>query len=221
MTGLAAGVAAPDTGGDSMSIAAKAYRPRASASALDRAPERSNLRGMERLAESVIVPAGPGDAVSLAEVHVKAWRETYPGLLPAQYLERMSVPMHAARWRRQLTRARSGEVVLAVEGPDGLAAYCAGASGGSGEAEIFTLYLLKSAQGGGLGRRLFETTARVLQAQGSSSLKVRVLNGNQRAMGFYAHLGGVAAGERPVTGWGGSLRETVYVWRDIGVLARG
>jgi hypothetical protein len=48
-----------------------------------------------------------------------------------------------------------------------------------------------------------------------------VLNGNQRAMGFYAHLGGVPAAERPVSGWGGSLRETQYVWRDIGVLTCG
>ena len=38
-----------------------------------------------------IVPAGPGDAAELALVHVQAWRETYPGVLPAAYLARMSV----------------------------------------------------------------------------------------------------------------------------------
>ncbi|MGH7022712.1 MAG: GNAT family N-acetyltransferase [Caulobacteraceae bacterium] len=174
---------------------------------------------MERLAESVIVPAGPGDAAALAAVHVHSWRETYAGLLPAQYLERMSAPVHATRWRRQLTRARPGEVVMAVEGPKGITAYCAGAVGaGSTEAEIFTLYLLRSVQGSGLGRRLFETTARVLAAQGAKSLRVWVLNGNERATGFYAHLGGVPAAERPVTGWGGTLRETGYRWSDIAVL---
>jgi ribosomal protein S18 acetylase RimI-like enzyme len=178
---------------------------------------------MERLAESVIVPAGPGDSAELAEVHVKSWRETYPGLLPAQYLERMSTAAHATRWRRQLIRARAGEVVMAAEGPSGLIAYCAGAvdARGPGEAEIFTLYLLKGAQGFGLGRRLFETTARVLEAQGAQALSVSVLNGNERAMGFYAHLGGVPAGERPVSGWGGALRETTYRWRDIGRLTGG
>ena len=175
---------------------------------------------MERLAESVIVPAGPGDAGALAEVHVRSWRETYPGLLPAQYLERMSVPVHATRWRRQLTRARPGEVVMAVEGPGGLTAYCAGAvdMAGGGESEIFTLYLLKSAQGCGLGRRLFETAARVLEAQGATSLRVWVLNGNERARGFYAHLGGAPAGERQVTGWGGALKETAFRWSDIRAL---
>jgi GNAT superfamily N-acetyltransferase len=173
---------------------------------------------MERLAEFAIVPAGPGDAAALAEVHVAAWRETYPGLLPAGYLERMSPPVHAARWRRQLTRARSGEVVLAAEGPNGLTAYCAGAVKG-GAAEIFTLYLLRRVQGLGLGRRLFATTARVLAAQGAASLDVWVLNGNDNAMAFYAHLGGEAVAERSVSGWGGGLMETLFRWPDIGELA--
>ncbi|HEY1447699.1 MAG TPA: GNAT family N-acetyltransferase [Caulobacteraceae bacterium] len=173
---------------------------------------------MERLAESIIIPAGPGDAVSLAEVHVNAWRETYPGLLPSQYLARMSVGAHATRWRRQLACPRTGEVVLVAEGPHGLTAYCAGALAEDGEAEIFTLYLLKSVQGSGLGRRLFATSARVLEAEGALALKVWVLNGNERARGFYAHLGGTPVAERPVSGWGGGLMETAYSWSRIGAL---
>ena len=174
---------------------------------------------MERLAEFAIVPAGPGDAAALAQVHVAAWRETYPGLLPAAYLQRMSQPVHAARWRRQLTRAAVGEVVLVAEGPSGLTAYCAGALKG-GAAEVFTLYLLRRVQGLGLGRRLLATTARVLQAQGAQSLDVWVLNGNDNAMAFYAHLGGAAVAERPVSGWGGGLMETLYRWNNISELAR-
>ena len=176
---------------------------------------------MERLAESIIVPAGPGDAAGLAEVHVSAWRETYGGLLPAVYLERMSTAVHAARWRRQLMRARPGDVTLVAEGRRGLTAYCAGAVRGGGEAEIFTLYLLKSVQGYGLGRRLFATAARVLEAEGALALTVWVLNGNVRARGFYAHLGGTPVAERPVSGWGAGLGETAYRWRQIGSLARG
>jgi GNAT superfamily N-acetyltransferase len=175
---------------------------------------------MERLAEFAIVPAGPGDASALAEVHVTAWRETYPGLLPTAYLDRMSPPVHAARWRRQLTWARASEVVLVAEALQGLTAYCAGAVKGA-TAEIFTLYLLRRVQGLGLGRRLFATAARVLAAQGARALDVWVLNGNDRAMAFYAHLGGKHAAERPVSGWGGGLTETLYRWTDIGELARG
>ena len=174
---------------------------------------------MERLAEFVIVPAGPGDAAALAEVHVRAWRETYRGLLPELYLQRMSAAQHAQRWRRQLTRARPGEVVLAAEGPRGVMGYCAGAIVGGTEAEIFTLYLLRASQGCGLGRRLMEMTARALTAQGAKSLRLWVLNGNDKAMGFYAHLGGVPVSDRPSPGWSGALRETAVRWSDIRALA--
>jgi ribosomal protein S18 acetylase RimI-like enzyme len=196
-----------------------AYSRDRPSSALDRAGARRNLSIMERLAEFVIVPAGPGDAAALAEVHVKAWRETYRGLLPDLYLERMSVAQHAQRWRRQLTRARTGEVVLAAEGPRGVIGYCAGAVVGGAEAEIFTLYLIKAAQGGGLGRRMLEMTALALAAQGARSLRLWVLNGNDRAMGFYEHLGGVAVSERPSPGWSGAMRETAFRWSDIRALA--
>ena len=187
-------------------------------SALDRTAPWRNLSNMERLAEFVIVPAGPGDAASLAEVHVRAWRETYRGLLPELYLERMSNTQHAQRWRRQLTRARLGEVVLAAEGRHGVVGYCAGAIVGGTEAEVFTLYLVKAAQGLGLGRRLLEMTARGLAAQGAKSLRLWVLNGNDAAMAFYDHLGGVPVSERPSPGWSGALREIAYRWSDIEIL---
>ena len=178
---------------------------------------------MERLADTFIVPAGPGDAGGLARVHVRSWRETYAGLLPDGYLERMHPALYARRWRQQLTRARPGEMVLVAEGPDGLIGYCAGLfdADAAPRAEIHTLYLLREAQGFGLGRRLVQTAARAFQGQGAEVLTLWVLAGNTRAQGFYAHLGGVPAGERPVQGWGGGLTELRYDWNDIGALAKG
>lgn len=176
---------------------------------------------MERLAETIIVPAGPGDSAGLARVHVQSWRETYPGLLPADYLDRMSVPLYARRWRHQLTRARPGELVLVAEGPHGLIGYGAGAfdDAAGPRAEVFTLYLLRSAQGFGLGRRLMETAARAFAGQGAQSLTLWVLAGNARARRFYHHMGGALAAERPVRGWGGGLTEVRFDWSDIAALA--
>jgi ribosomal protein S18 acetylase RimI-like enzyme len=176
---------------------------------------------MERLADSIIVPAGPGDAIGLARVHVQSWKETYPGLLPADYLERMNPALYARRWRQQLMRARSGELVLVAEGPDGLIGYCAGARDAdtSPRAEIFTLYLLRRAQGFGLGARLMQAAARAFEGQGARSLSLWVLAGNTRAQRFYGHLGGLVAGERAVRGWGGGLTERRYDWNDISTIA--
>jgi ribosomal protein S18 acetylase RimI-like enzyme len=172
---------------------------------------------MERLAEAVILPAGPGDAANLARVHVAAWRSTYPGLLPQAYLNAMNPRLHAKRWRLQLARPRAGEVVMAAEGPTGIVGYCQGAANGR-ESEVFTLYLLKSAQKVGLGRQLLIATARVLKANEARMLRVWVLSGNNPARGFYERLGGRLIAERPVSGWGGGLNEVCYVWDDIETL---
>ncbi|HEX7759825.1 MAG TPA: GNAT family N-acetyltransferase [Caulobacteraceae bacterium] len=174
---------------------------------------------MERLAQHVIFPAGPADAAALGEVHVQAWRESYQGLLPQAYLAAMNPGVHAARWRRQLTRDTPGDIVLAVEGARGLVGYCAGGllkgPDKLADAEVFTLYLLKAAKGRGLGARLLGAAASVLAAQGATSMVIWVLSDNAAARGFYAHLGGRVLGERPVRGWGGGLKETAYRWADI------
>ncbi len=180
----------------------------------------AKLAPMQRLDDILIIAAGPGDAADLAEVHVRAWRETYAGLLPAAYLAQMNPRLHARRWRRQLDAARSSEIVLAAEGRQGLVGYCAGLSGAAdGEAEVSTLYVLRSMQRLGLGRRLLGAAARVLQARGAERLTLWVLNGNLPAQAFYDHLGGEVAAERPVRGWGGGYRESAYRWADIGELA--
>ena len=177
---------------------------------------------MERLDDIVILTAGPGDAVALAEVHVRSWRETYKDILPDAYLARMSVASHAKRWSQHLLRRRSQGVVIVAEAPGGLVGYCAGelltGAPGGVEAEIQTLYLLRAAQSMGNGRRLLRAASRVLEAQGAGSLLIWVLNENRRARRFYDHLGGVVAAERAVRGWGESLRETAYVWSEIAAL---
>ena len=176
---------------------------------------------MQRLAQAVIVPAGPGDADALARLHVATWRETYVGLLPAGYLGAMDVKRHARRWRAQLAASVKPAPVLVAEQRGGLAGYCAGGRASGADAEVFTLYVLKRAQGGGLGAELLRDMARVLKADGAVSLHLWVLAGNDRARAFYQHLGGAADRSRPVAGWGGGLVETRYVWPSIAALADG
>ncbi len=174
---------------------------------------------VEGLLDCAIVPAGPGDAAALAQVHVKSWRETYPGLLPQTYLNGMRAQAHARRFYRALMRSKPGEVTLIAEAADGPLGYVAGArisaDGRPADAEVFTLYILKQAQGVGLGKALLGAAARVLKAEGAASLMLWVLSANQRARQFYEHLGGVAFAEAPSHGWGDGLLETAYRWTEI------
>lgn len=163
-----------------------------------------------------ITPAGPADAVDLARVHVQAWRETYPGILPDAYLARLSPMIHARRWRARLRRL--DEVTLTAEDRDGLVGYASGEpsrSGAPGEAEITTLYLLNAAQGRGLGRALLVATARVLRARGARSLVVWVLRDNDPARAFYEVLGGRLDGERTERVGGAAIPAVAYRWPDL------
>jgi ribosomal protein S18 acetylase RimI-like enzyme len=167
-----------------------------------------------------IVPAGPGDAADLARVHVRAWRETYPGMLPQVYLDRMSVAVHARRWRRRLMEGT--EITLAAETPQGLVAYCSGDwtrdGARPGEAEISTLYVVKAAQRVGLGKRLLIAVARALAARGATSLVIWVLRDNVKARGFYEALGGACSRERDEPIGGGIVASVAYRWTDLKAL---
>ena len=166
----------------------------------------------------VILPAGPADAEALARVHVAAWRETYRGLLPDAFLARMSEPGHARRFRRELTRPGPNDVVLAAMNPYGVFGYVAGGpsrAGVEGEAEIATLYVLRAAQGRGVGKRLLTGAVRALAAQGAQSLMIAVLRDNVGARGFYEALGGVAGEPRQAQGPGGINWEVTYRWAAI------
>lgn len=170
----------------------------------------------------LILPAGPGDAEALAQVHVASWRETYRGMLPDAYLARMSVADFTRRFRRSLTHPGPNDVTLAAVTRDGLVGYAQGGPSRSriaGEAEIQTLYILRTGQGSGVGRRLLVDSARALAAQGATSLMISVLRDNARARGFYEHLGGEAEAPRAERGPGGALlQEVAYRWPEISKL---
>ena len=86
------------------------------------------------------------------------------------------------------------------------------------EAEIATLYVLRAAQGRGVGKRLLLGAVRALAAQGARSLMISTLRDNIRGRGFYEHLGGLADPPRLEPGPGGPVWEVAYRWPEIGKL---
>ncbi len=163
------------------------------------------------------------DAGAIAGVYVVAWRSTYQGLLPADFLDRMSVDELTQRWGTTLVQAR-GPVFVAEDGGQVVGF----ASGGPERdrnptfgAEVYAIYLLPQAQGKGLGRSLVRAVASTLQAAGHRSLLIWVLRDNLRARGFYEHLGGRLVGEHLLDfNAGFSVPEVAYGWEDLEPLTR-
>ena len=160
------------------------------------------------------------DAAGIAQVHVESWRTTYPGIMPQEHLDALSVAEREQKWQRILSpgsadstytfvaETEDGEIVGFTEGgPD--------RSGGPGsQAEIYVIYLLKSQQGRGVGRRLLQTAARRLHAGGYSSLFLWVSALNRPACRFYEAVGGVAVRTGQRTNQGITYDDIGYGWDE-------
>jgi GNAT superfamily N-acetyltransferase len=64
----------------------------------------------------LIRPARRGEELAVARVHVRAWQQAYRGILPDGYLESLSAPERAARYRFADPDPRQPATLVAVEG---------------------------------------------------------------------------------------------------------
>ncbi len=170
--------------------------------------------------------ARSSDAAAIGAVHVAAWRSTYPGILPDEFLARLSVRRQAAHYDSAIRNGLGVHVATAsgldvgpAGGPPrvvgfvtgGPARQFAGSQSGLGEGEIETLYVLDDWRERGLGRRLMRVAAAHLAASGCKSAFVWVLRENPSRW-FYERLGGRVAAEATVRVGGTSVVQMAYVW---------
>lgn len=159
-------------------------------------------------AESMTIrDARPEDALAIAEVHIASWRTTYPGIMPQEHLDALSVAEYEQMWWGRLRFAGLGQPLVSVAKADEhtLQGFVSGGAERTGDpefqGEIYALYLLQSAQGQGIGRQLVQVMARRLERLGFHTLLIWV-NASNPARRFYEALGGVAArtGQRELQG---------------------
>lgn len=163
--------------------------------------------------------ATPQNAPGIALVHVTSWRETYAGLMPPEFLARMtSEEMQQRRegiWQRMMTDQLE-TVFIAEQGGEVVAfASLRPARDHPGyDVELMTLYALNSCQGKGIGRELLHAIITQSQAEGAKNLALWVLDVNP-TRGWYARQGAREAGEKTE----GNLREIRMVWDDLQALS--
>jgi ribosomal protein S18 acetylase RimI-like enzyme len=166
-----------------------------------------------RRAESV-------DAAAIAEVHVAAWRSTYRGLLPDDFLDSLDEAGYEERWARIVGEGAS-RVYVATDGHAGsdVVGFASGGrerAGESGyEGELYAIYVLRESQGRGHGRRLVQAVVGGLRELGLRDMIVWVLRDNSGARGFYERLGGVYVRTQPITIGSALLQEVSYGWKSL------
>lgn len=177
---------------------------------------------MGNVREAVLADAG-----AIAEIHVAAWQETYRGMLPSGLLDSLEPSEKLGLWQEVLSLAadRAGLAVCVAE----MGGECVGfasmrpqpdgalRAAGYG-AEVSALYVLKQAQGRGLGRELMRWLAVRIGAAGLDGVALWVLESNKGARGFYEALGGAPVAERLEDRGGAEVRAVAYGWRDLSLL---
>ena len=135
----------------------------------------------------IIRPMEEADIPARALVHCRAWEETYRGLIPDAVLDSMTPEAVEAA-----VRALPMETLVA-EGPEGLVGFgcflpeARDFTARQNTSEIAALYLLRSAQGQGLGRQLLAAALDHLPPH--QDVVLYVLDKNRRAIRFYESMG--------------------------------
>ncbi|NOG71986.1 GNAT family N-acetyltransferase [Roseicella sp. DB1501] len=188
--------------------------------------------------------ARPSDAAAIGAVHVATWRTTYAGVLPDDYLARLSPVRHALGYEQAIADRQNGHAIFVAvaSGPDapGGGAQGGGAQGGGTQAgaggtvvgfvsggrarrgwlaqgEVETLYLLEDFRERGIGRRLMRAMAAHLAAVGCRSAMLWVLSDNPTRW-FYRHLGGRPAAEERFRFAGQAMDQMAFLWDPIETL---
>ncbi|MGZ5180367.1 MAG: N-acetyltransferase family protein [Ramlibacter sp.] len=166
-----------------------------------------------------IEPAADTDCAALARVHVASWQHAYRHLLPADYLDALSVEKREAGWREVLARGGSQLLVARAAGEVlGFASFgkCRDGDAPAGRGELWALYASPQAWSRGVGRALWGAARAQLDALGFRDTSLWVLAGNARAIRFYTAAGFVAepGSAKDVQLGGVTLREVRYIGRQ-------
>lgn len=147
----------------------------------------------------LVRPATLDDTRGIATVHVRGWRAAYGGILPRDFLDKLSVDEREARWRRNL-----GETTALTFVAEEAGAVIGWASvGGCRDedatpelGELWAIYVEPGRWRSGVGRALWDWGRGRLVERGAREVVVWVLEANHPARRFYETVGFGAAPDR-------------------------
>ena len=145
----------------------------------------------------VVRPAVVDDADGIARVQVLAWQGAYRGIMPAEFLDTLSVDERAADARTVLSSASSGRATLVGLVDDRIAGFiavgwCRDDSIATEVSQLWALNVEPDAWGIGLGDLLISAGTEQLRSFGRPEAVLWVVEANARARRFYERHGWTA-----------------------------
>jgi GNAT superfamily N-acetyltransferase len=138
-------------------------------------------------------PASVADAFQIAAFHTKCWREAYRGIVPQEYLDRVTVADRHIRWRGRLTSGVR-QTILALSGDQlvGVVTWGRTSVPGLPAHELMSLYVAERHRGSGIADQLLHSSISRHPAH------LLVFEKNPRAQAFYRRKGFVPDGHREI-----------------------
>lgn len=132
----------------------------------------------------------PEELPIVREIAHKTWPDTFAGILSPPQIDYMLKLMYNLKTLESQLSEKGQVFLLAEEEGEflGFAAFELNYSEGE-KAKLHKIYILPSAQGKGLGKKLINEVSDQAKANGQKSLLLNVNKFNQRAIDFYAYLG--------------------------------
>ena len=152
----------------------------------------------------------PGDLLDAQEVarfHTECWREAYRGIVPQEYLDRVTVADREVRWRARLTPG-DRRTVLALSRDQVVGVVSWGHSGVPSlpSLHLMSLYVAASHRSHGVADQL------LARSIGSQPAHLLVFDSNDRAQGFYRRHGFAPDGHQEVDDDTGVLERRMVRW---------
>ncbi|MCF7919442.1 MAG: GNAT family N-acetyltransferase [Candidatus Cloacimonetes bacterium] len=138
----------------------------------------------------IIRKADVKDLRQISYVHVDSWRETYPGIVSQDVLNKLSYGKSLENWKFCYERSTQHFYVAEINGI--IAGFAVGGPSRDAEllydAEIYALYVLQKYQKLGIGKALVQKLAEEFQKENWKDFLIWCLLKN-KACGFYEKLG--------------------------------
>lgn len=167
-----------------------------------------------------ISTASKEDIKSVARVYVDAWKTTYNGLVPNDYLESLSYVDAEQKWHNFLNNKNEPFIYIAMNDTEEIIGFASGKriDDENFDGELYSLYLLQECRGLGVGRQLVSAVANHFKEKGITSMMVWVMEQNKSGLGFYERIGGEEYIRRKSEFGGMVVDDVAFGWKDISVL---
>lgn len=161
--------------------------------------------------------AAVADCLAVGRTHVRSWRESFAGLVPQAFLDKMSPEARARAFEKRFGDDSYRMYVAEAPG-HGVVGFAdfgdAREAVGPYEGELYAIYILRDFQRRGVGERLFRLGVEFLAGRGRRSMYLLALEVNPYRK-FYEKMGGLVVGRTQTVIEGVAYDELVYGWDSL------